>query len=85
MRISSDRGDPGFRPDLIGSDVVVTLDGETVEMCVIADEAEGFVEFLSAGPDGEPFLAEDNSVPAREKKFGEVVIHLPPERWFATA
>lgn len=56
MRLSANKSDPGYRPDVFKYDIEVYCDGALVESCETADEEEGFAIFLtgkSVGGHGE--------------------------------
>lgn len=85
MRVSADRDDPGFREDLIGSDVRIECDGKVIEKVITADEQQGTVLAYATDPDGEVRLAADGQSAETYELRGKVVVHLPPERWVASA
>lgn len=85
MRVSADRDDPGFREDLIGSDVVIEVDGRVIDKVITADEQQGTVLAYATDADGNIRLAADSDRAETYELKGKVVIHLPPERWVAPA
>ena len=84
MRVSADRDDPGFREDLIGSDVVIECDGQVIEKVITADEQQGTVLAYATDADGNIRLAADRKSAETYELRGNVVVHLPPERWAAS-
>ena len=85
MRVSADRDDPGFREYLIGSDIVIECDGKVIEKVITADEEAGTLLAYATGEDGEIILDEYKDQAETCELTGKVVIHLPPERWVASA
>lgn len=85
MRVSADRDDPGFREDLIGSEIVIECDGKVIEKVITADEQQGTVLAYATDADGNIRLAADGDSAETYELKGKVSIHLPPERWVASA
>lgn len=85
MRVTADRDDPAFRQDLIGSNIVIECDGVVIEKVITADEQAGTVLAYATGDDGDILLSDDGQSARTYEMTGRVVIHLPPERWAASA
>jgi len=73
MRLSLNHRDRAYDPMKIGS-AHITLNGETIERCVTADEEEGFVDFYTIDPEGR--LAIGSNRVKIERKTGTVRIKL---------
>ena len=81
MRLSVQRGDPGFREDAGDGSWVVLLNGEpqspqrTGRAVVTADEAEGALWFHPCADDGSILALADFGVPLVERVDGKVSIY----------
>lgn len=71
MRVSTDKDDPGYGPDIFR--VKVWLDDVPQKACVTADEEQGYIERCMSGPDGK-YFTEDGMNIAIERLYGKVRI-----------
>lgn len=56
MRVSVEEHDPGYRNEATTGKYEAYLDGEKVEMCITADEDQGYIKKYKLDSEGEPIV-----------------------------
>ena len=80
MRISADSDDPDYWPELVGMVTIKLNDVDVTEMCVVADDVEGYVicHLKESESGAEYVLTEDRRSVATYRAEGRVTIKRRP-------
>ncbi len=75
MRISTQKCDPGYCPQMAGKSKVF-LDGKELKYCITADEEKGRAFVYKLNDDGKPYIEPGTDEAATEWLTGNVRIEI---------
>lgn len=78
MRLSAERGDPGYMIATLNPRAKVFFEGAELRFVITADEEKRHLKAYSLDPDGKPLVSPDGTHLLTRELFGHVRIELTP-------